>query len=495
MEASVDGRCLVAFRALRHLLGRGEEISEKGSCWNEFSDEPVRNRVSLAAIPAAEATLIITLTERSARFPVTARSNRRFGICWPSIFTERLTSLSMTRTVALSFLGEKGTCEMACFDFVRPWRGLGCRGAIVWLLVFCHAQGLGAAFAAAPTAQAAARLDAMIAEAQSQREQLRPIWVKYKMADYGAPDSGAATSGGAVGKAAKQAKPSEFKYEMDVELAIKGNLSRASFSGPLFLGGQVIRKDLQRVSVYDGEKTVLSDGDSTQGPNSVPIFKLSKDPQRASGYEVPESITGQAMLLDLLRDWQLNREAYKVAINDEKDEDGAVVFVELRRSRDNALVARAWLLPAPGLVVKRLETYYMNGKLDTQNSDVKYEDVDGLRYPKSAIFREYSEDGDFVRERRLHVNSVTLRASEIPDSLFRLEIPPGAAAYDLDRNTLIRDPARIQGYIDEMIVPRPYRKQWFRICLCLAGILILGGIFVYRQLVRRYGRGRNAIAQ
>jgi hypothetical protein len=340
----------------------------------------------------------------------------------------------------------------------------------------------------------AVRLESIFKAMQAYDRQLSTIWVKYRVAEYESSKFNTArTNRNALNKSPSTTKTfPELKYEVQAELATKGNLVRASDIGPEICGGRFIRERFECISVYDGDKTVKLQDDETDEENPRPIYKLTRDRERAFGYADPLNLCGQRYILDVLDIWRSNRDGIKLTVRDEVGAKGEpVVYVELDAPKYSA-TTKVWLLRNRGYRVERLD-YCSHGKIVHQYKDMVYEQVDGVEYPKSAVYLSRSESGDLLKESKLEVLSVTTRPSEIPNSLFKLEIPSDAALYDMDRETMIRDPAHVQAYIDEMVAPRFYRQPWFRICLCLVAIVILSITVVFRQ-VKRYRRQRNALA-
>jgi hypothetical protein len=361
------------------------------------------------------------------------------------------------------------------------------------VLAICVVCGLDAIPVHASSDSDALRLDSILKDMQAYDKQLSTIWVKYRVTEYESSKFNTArTNRRAFSKSESAVKTfPELKFEVEAELAIKGNLVRTSDVGPEICGGRFVRDKFECVSVYDGEKTVKLQDEETEEDNPRPVYKLTRERERAFGYADPLNLCGQRYLLDVLDLWQSKKVPLIVTVRDEGQANAEpLVYVELKSTKD-ATLTKAWLLRDCGYRVKRLEQYFGDGTIAYKYSNITYQQVDGVCYPKTAVNQVFSASGDLLRESKLDVLSVTTRPTEIPNSLFKLEIPSGAALYDMDRQVMVRDPARVQSYIDEIVAPRFYRQPWFRICLCLGAIATLSCIFVYRQI----GRRRSAFAK
>ncbi|HVC96230.1 MAG TPA: hypothetical protein VND64_21280, partial [Pirellulales bacterium] len=242
----------------------------------------------------------------------------------------------------------------------------------------------------------------------------------------------------------------DLRFRTEAELARKGALQRVWRSPPSIASSTLkFGGPRPEISVYDGRKTVSFNNQRLASINGQPArdtYLVSSNEDVGAGYGDPWLQSGDDLLMAMLSGYEKKSPENRAKELAEQEETGAAGEAVLRITvvypRTNGKDI-AWLLRDHDFLVTRFERH-MGGTLRFGSRTESFGDLHGIWFPKEVTRSDFSKDGKLLRELKITVLSATDDPQQIPDSLFKLEIPDGAAVYDKDLDRLLMDPKDVE---------------------------------------------------
>ncbi|MBY0231712.1 MAG: hypothetical protein K2W96_20695 [Gemmataceae bacterium] len=325
------------------------------------------------------------------------------------------------------------------------------------------------------------RLDEIRHSADQRQTQFKNVRVKYRVHEFVSKQMQADLASPRPPQAPPSPVPvSDLRFTVTAEFTRKGDLARAEHEGPSVAETVLRPSSHPIVSVYNGRRTLR---------HIDRLYSISAKAKAFSNYATPWDCSGEKAfraVLDLLDRKKIAEKDIKIT---EGEQAGEVVLEVVYETKWRN---RFWLLREFGYVVKRAEIFNANGFLAYRYHGVEHEIVDGVPYPKKATCSYYKDIGGeavLYEENRAEVESITTNRSEIPDSLFEMDIPKDAEIFDEDEQKFIRNPERLQRVLDEIAAESPRAvntRFWNWVWLALAGtVAIVGVLLIWRWRARR----------
>lgn len=326
------------------------------------------------------------------------------------------------------------------------------------------------------------RLVALVAVMKQRHEQYNPVFVKYRVQYHFTIYNFVISSQIDLADKKRMGRLRDAKVESTCEFAAKGAKRLDRQIRPLVSADGIIHKPRQTgVTVYDGKLL-------TEGTLEENQYAISRNPDSRPPPDPFSDFTGDTVLLGLpekIKAGKLPNMRITVAI-DTKTIPGSQYCITLRNEGDSD-VWNAWLTSEEtGCCILRFERKDLEGRLLDQNTDAEYGVVDGVSYPKTAVWKNYYfKEGvhELAFTQKLIVDSITLRDKDIPDTLFTLAVPKGARLIDRDlNNQVLTDPDEIQKHIDEAVKSvGPRGRIWPWIFLGIAMAVLIASVVVFRK--------------
>lgn len=329
---------------------------------------------------------------------------------------------------------------------------------------------------------------ASIVAVLEQREgQMNPFWVKYRIEEFQSARCRRESGGHADARFAGEEDSEDFEdltFSVDAEIARKGQAVRASYTGPQLYAGKIVKENSQRITVYDGTKLTKFKDQYSQGPERLPVYQVSVDPEKVASYMSPIYVACEPLLCKKLRAWLEKKVELDVSLTWD-DIGGEERLLALETKAANGAMTKALLLPDCGFGVRRLESFRSDGTRYLSWEGGKYEAHNGVYYPMSGVRTSYDEAGDVYERHTLEVLSVVKSRDEIPDTLFALEVPRNAELYDSDRKLRMRDPDAVQAHLAEMAKPTWQKRTFWLVAINVVLVCALTLFFVRRVVIQK----------
>jgi hypothetical protein len=312
---------------------------------------------------------------------------------------------------------------------------------------------------------------------ETRGDQLNPVWLRYVVAEFETKEW--RTRGE---KNAKQKdKILDRRWKVRVEYARKGDKTRAAMSVdlPASEGGGRTQLD-----VYNGEIRVETD-------SGINRYDISRKPGEGGVFGTPWVLTGEEAFYKLvLQKWASGELQLKVTtVSEDHLDDGANAVVLTIFYPTTGVKNKIWLLPDSAYTVHQFEVYGREGQILERSSTTEFSMISGIPIPKRGKSINYYY-GKIGKQREFEVESVVLKGSDIPDSLFEVEIPKDAVIYDSDLRALIRDPEQAQAHLEQVLGKLRRDKHPWRVWSILGASL--GGMALLASLVMIRRRWRNS---
>jgi hypothetical protein len=223
-------------------------------------------------------------------------------------------------------------------------------------------------------------------------------------------------------------------------LARKNGKLLTSSDGPALGPDGPIKLPKPILGAYDGTVAVVFDGAATQN-TSQPLYGVSSDPAQVKLFTTPWEASGETDLLKAFSNLMAGQKG--VSFRAEHDRanqvkltiDGGATHLVAILSVDHQF--------AP----KSIDTYF-DGALTSTYRAENYSDSSGLLVPTRATYQTYDANSGQVRTRfRTTVRELSIDASAIPDEMFHVPIPEGAAIFDLATGDVVRDPILVARHL------------------------------------------------
>jgi outer membrane lipoprotein-sorting protein len=276
---------------------------------------------------------------------------------------------------------------------------------------------------------------------------------------------------------------SEVEYTFTGEIARKGDKLRISYNRPMVFRGRITNQPEDHLRIFNGKRAIIFDGKNYLEMEARPFYRISVDPQKIMPPVTPDSISGNQPLRNVL-DYILNGDSgfdINVTTKQEGDEK-EVLYIDIQNSQSKPVV-KAWVIPEYGYGVRRIEVYNDKGNLSYVSSVSRHELIGDIFFPMLAEQITYS-DGQIIEKSLLSVTNISLKGSEISDSLFKVTIPSNAVIEDMDTGQIIVNLSEVQAYLDGLGQYR-FPSRFFIITgINLMGIAIL--LFLNRESLKKF---------
>jgi hypothetical protein len=300
-----------------------------------------------------------------------------------------------------------------------------------------------------------ALLTDLIKAFDERQAQLEVCWVKYKTEHY--ESLGWQQALGNI-----ISKP-DLRYTSEVEFASKGAKKR-SYSAP------TPRQRKEYLYIFNGELSVKpAIGDH--------VFAVSREHDATIAPESPLSYTGELPLYKGLKQVQSGEVKLTKFVTRGRENDALVFEIHYGTGWRN----KCWILPDRSYSLRRYEVYTPKGLTSVSEANDFFES-DGIVYPKSGRRKNYGVDSALGATFEFEVTHFETKPSRILDSLFEYDLPKGAAVWDSDNKTYVRNAGAVQTHLDAALSrlgQQPHR--WHRwlwwvvppVLISLAALVVL----------------------
>jgi hypothetical protein len=321
-------------------------------------------------------------------------------------------------------------------------------------------------------------------EAMKSRERnANPLWIQYTLGTFISKEEflRKAKANFKDGKPPANFSPKDAKVEGAAELAVKGLKYRSSDSSPIIQpDGASAPVAEPAISIFDGRQ-VVSFNHVLSPYGRRPIYTISRVRSNALSFETPWSVLGESTLLNLLSNWKKGPSKYRSASVTRENSPSGNPLLKIRTQHENGWVNQAWLREDLGYCIERFEMFWQNGKPNFHAEATEYKDAEGLPTPMAGKCALFTDDGAKVKELTFKIVKVVRNAEEIPDSLFTVPVPTNAEIFDADLKINVRDPDRVQAYLDQIsaatLAPSPWKRFRWPITVAVAASVV--GLLVW----------------
>lgn len=268
----------------------------------------------------------------------------------------------------------------------------------------------------------------------------------------------------------------DFAYE--AEFAVKGQKFVSTSHAPNIIDGKVTPKNGVFKNVFDGQKSIMRDGTTTQGEEKS-ILKLSASKQAFGTASDPWNSTGFRFALLILDTCLSNKDDWTTEF---KEKEHGRKWLELRTSS-------GWLHVIEfekQNLIKSIRVFDEKGWPTVEYTDINYEEFEGVMFPVSGMSTNFD-----AGTRALPIKKQQYKLLEYdsnpPNSLFEIEIPDDAVVYDHDEGRMLRDSVAIDAKLSEIADLKPNSGISWRTLLMNVGFISIAVV----SLLIWFRRGEN----
>jgi hypothetical protein len=320
--------------------------------------------------------------------------------------------------------------------------------------------------AQAQSASAIDRLRELRTTYQARVERRNPMWLKYLIVKHEMPLW--------IMRYRKATVDSDVVWRLECELARKGSRYHSSAAGedPYRPGHQP-----RQFTIFDKEFT-LSTSDK---PNTYQLIRKAVYTQHG---ESPFSVAGEEVLLQLLDRWMAGRTVFETV--EWKTADSGLVGLTLKSKKSGWKYAYIFN-PALDYSIVSSASYTATGEHIDKTEVQSYESVAGIPIPTKGKGIHYTEGNRIGHTTEFTVTMCKVSASEIPDSLFRYDLPDDSVVFDMDKKIAIRNTVATQRDWDEIVsLVGPRRGHWWS--WIIASMVCVAAAAMVLAMRRRYAK-------
>jgi outer membrane lipoprotein-sorting protein len=277
---------------------------------------------------------------------------------------------------------------------------------------------------------------------------------------------------------------SKVEYTFFGEIARKGDKLRIFYNAPEIFDDKITNQPKNYLRIFDGKRSVIFNSTDYLDMEDHPFYRISADPQKIIPHTPPDSISGDQPLRNVI-DYILNGDSgFNVNITTKQESnEKEVLYIDIQ-NRQSKSVVKVWVIPEYGYGINRIEVYDDKGNLSSISMVAKHELIGDIFFPMSAEKINYS-NGQITKKSQLSITKISLKGSEISDSLFRVSIPSNAVIEDMDTGQILISLSDVQAYLDGIGLGQFRFRSRFYVILCvnLLGIAIL--LFINRKALKK----------
>lgn len=315
------------------------------------------------------------------------------------------------------------------------------------------------------------------------------VWIKYTIKQYMSP-----VYLQIVGNL-KQAADRDLRFENSIEYMRRGQLVFQKVVGPKLDIPPKWLLDRERPSIYffDGQRAISFDG-----PQYIRVASDATE-MIFPAYR-PSDISGESQLLRELKVIAKSEGIVLVSFKDDELIDGERLCRIETFTPSTKYRSRVWLYPALSYAVKSQELIDPDVGLVWKVDKCEYQVIDGVAYLKSGVFANFGGPKNArapAEEKIYQAQSIETDASKFPDIASEVKPAPDATYFDVDLNSTISSPERIQSVLDSIAdlskmsnINSASEHRWLYVTI--AGIAVAGVIALVMLLV--WGRRRRPVA-
>lgn len=271
-----------------------------------------------------------------------------------------------------------------------------------------------------------------------------------------------------------------LSYEVQAKIANRGEKTYRGYLSPTVDDGALIPADGWNKYVFDGVKTVRNANQESNG--GVPVYSVSSNAKEAlvtvKGPVKGLRLTYVTDFLNPIVEGSLPEKA-TAECRTETFQGETVQALRLKiENREVDAIFRSEGIQVP------IRIRYLEDGQELFSSQVFEYTQDGIPYPKKiAVSQGDPSNPDLVTN--IQVTEFHQDASQIPDTLFELEVPEDAFVYDMDIGRTLRNPTVIEEHLNRLSGISVAGKSFSAIVLLNLGLLALIAARFFRKRLAR----------